>query len=164
MKTKRLVGLALIGLWWVSVNLAWVEVGNQSLTGGELAPVLNLLPAIAGVSVFISMYGKFTKLLGLFATFLTAIGAWISISTNWQASAAVVEILEQISGVLNADQHASGVSVVVTLAPLVSAGLAIATGLVITWASISTESRASSSIIKQDAVINDPRTLWDEQS
>lgn len=163
MRAKRLGGLALIGAWWVSINLAWVQVGNEELTGGELSPVLNLLPAIAAVSVFISMYQKPGVILGLVASSLSFIGAWLSVSTQWQNSAEVVEILEQISGIMNADQHASGVRVLVSIVPAISAGIAFASGIFLARASFGKRSSSSKTEIDEAASTNDPRTLWDEQ-
>ena len=93
------MGLAaiLIAAWWISINVAWVEVGsNQQLTGGELAGWLNLVPAIALAALFIAGYGRLTKVLGVFAAMVVVYSALVTLTYDWVENQAVTDILEQI--------------------------------------------------------------------
>lgn len=155
----------LVAAWWISLNVAWVEVSEkQQLTGGELAGWLNLIPAIALAALFIAGYGKLTKTLGVFAAAVVGYSALVTLTFDWIENKAVTEILEQISGVMNADQHQAGVTLVSLPAVLISGvtGIAASTASLTAVFSKGKDKRPRSS--DSEVELSDNRALWDEQS
>ena len=162
MKGKYSLVLLLTAAWWISINVPWVQMGERTLTGGELAPVLNLAPAIAAAATFLAMYRGSLKLMSLMTMATALVSAIYTFAENWVMSDAVTLVLEQISGVMNADQHAAGLAIVVTVAQPISGSLAILVAAASIFAFI--KPRSPMRELSQDEELpEDSRSLWDEQ-
>jgi uncharacterized membrane protein len=162
MRSKSsLLALGLV-LWWIFVNLPWLSVGAEQFTGGQLIPVLNLLPAIALTAVFISFYGKFRRSLTFFVVLVVGLGIFISLSQNLETSAVVIADLERLSGVLNPESHEAGVAITQLWGKLAAIALNIA-ALIAGVASLTASTSGKADTSKtQDS--QDNRSLWDEQN
>ena len=162
MRTRNSVIALSIATWWVMVNLPWLTVGEEEFTGGQLVPVLNLLPAIALTALFISMYGKLRRTL-IAAIFLVLLGAiYVSASADLTASAVVISELERLSGVMNPDSHQAGVAIAEAwgkYAAMVLNGIAMLSVFV---RSRSPQSQGSET--ENQSSTEDNRSLWDEQN
>ena len=162
MRSKSSLVVLALALWWVPINLPWLAVGEEEFTGGQLIPVLNLLPAIALTAVSISFYGKLRRILLLLAAAVTGLGVYISISQDLVASAVVIAELERLSGVLNPQSHEAGVSIAHLWGQFAAIGAGIVTVLavVISFFGYRSKSPASSRTLETE----DNRSLWDEQN
>lgn len=162
MGTKASLVALGIAIWWVLVNLPWLIVGDEEFTGGQLIPVLNLLPAIALTALFISMYGNLRKTLLTATVLVSAMGLYLSLTADLAASAVVIAELERLSGMLNPDSHDAGVAIseawgkYAAIAVNASALLAGLLGL----RSTSTKLPRGES----ESATDDNRSLWDEQN
>ncbi len=162
MRTKTSFIALSIAIWWVLVNLPWLIVGDEEFTGGQVIPVLNLLPAIALTALFISMYGKLRKTL-LAAIFLVLLGGiYLSAVTDLSVSAVVVAELERLSGVMNPDSHQAGVAISEAWGKYAS----IATNAIALLAVLFGFRTPQSSSTAGQNITNseDNRSLWDEQN
>ncbi len=151
-----------IALWWVLVNLPWLLVGQEEFTGGQLIPVLNLLPAIALTALFISIYGKLRKTLlaAIFSVLLA--GVYLSATSDLATSAVVISELERLSGVMNPDSHQAGVTIVEAwgkYAAMVVNAIAMITVLFASRSNLGKQSEMS-----RETPAEDNRSLWDEQN
>ncbi len=162
MRAKSSLVALCIALWWVLVNLPWLAVGQEEFTGGQLIPVLNLLPAIALTALFISMYGKLRKTL-LAAIFLVLLtGIYLSATTDLAASAVVISELERLSGVMNPDSHQAGVAIAEAWGKY--AAIAVNALAMISVLFGSRSGRARQSQEQGETAAEDNRSLWDEQN
>jgi hypothetical protein len=162
MRSRTSLAALAIAIWWVLVNLPWLTVGETEFTGGQLIPVLNLLPAIALTALFISMYGKLRKTLLIAVTLVLGGGLFVSLVTDLSISAVVISELERLSGILNPESHEAGVKIADSWAKFASIGLnslAILVTLMSLRGKSSPGNRESSEPEAQDN-----RSLWDEQS
>ena len=162
MRAKASLIALSVAAWWVLVNLPWLQVGQEEFTGGQLIPVLNLLPAIALTALFISMYGKLRKTLLISAAAVLAIGLYLSVSADLSVSAVVVAELERLSGVLNPDSHQAGVTISDAwgkFAAIAVNGVAMLTAL---FGLRSNQQRAERE--EGESANDDNRSLWDEQN
>jgi hypothetical protein len=146
----------------VLINLPWLTVGEDEFTGGQMIPVLNLLPAIALTAVFISFYGKLRRILLLLAAAVTGLGVYISFSQDLVASAVVIAELERLSGVLNPQSHEAGVSIAHLWGQFAAIGAGIATVLAVVFSLFGSRSKAPAS--SKTLETEDNRSLWDEQN
>jgi hypothetical protein len=162
MRSKSSLVVLALALWWVLVNLPWLLVGEQEFTGGQLIPVLNLLPAIALTAVFISLYGKLPKVLLLLVAIVTGLGVFISLSQNLETSAVVIAELERLSGVLNPQSHEAGVSISQLWGKFAAIGTGIATLIAVAFSLLGTRATTKTSTKSEEAA--DSRSLWDEQN
>ena len=161
LKARSFAAAGLVATWWITVNLSWVIVGERELTGAQLAPLANLVPGIAITALLISLYGKAVRLLFVLSgAALIALGTWI-LATNWSEQPAVITILEELSGVLNADQHAAGVYVGQLTASYLSGVLAVIAGALILIFGLR---RPGLSVRPERERVEDNRSLWDEQT
>lgn len=162
MRSKSSLVVIALALWWVLVNLPWLAVGDAEFTGGQLIPVLNLLPAIALTAVFISFYGKLRSILLLLVAIVTGFGLYASITQDLGASAVVVAELERLSGVLNPESHDAGVSI----SELWGKFAAIGASVVALFASLLSlfGSRGNSISKAKVEQSQDNRSIWDEQN
>lgn len=164
MRAKFGLAALVVAAWWVTVNVAWVRIGDKTLTGGELANWLNLFPGVALAAIFIASYGKGQRILALLASLFLIYAGVVSITWDWVVNPAVTNALEQLSGVMNADQHMAGVAVTVTTWPLISGLIALISAGITLWAGfLSTKSRVAKTEANSDSK-PDNRSLWDEQS
>jgi len=148
-------------LLWIFVNTAWLDVGSEQLTGSQLSNTMNLLPAIALIMVFISAYKKLQRTLWIGSGITSGLVGVMALSTDFAQSPAVVEILENLSGVQNATPADAGI--ILTAGPMiwvsvVSSFVAFALGILL---AIKPPKPKSKEIA---AAIEDNRSLWDEQS
>ncbi len=162
MRAKTSLIALSIGLWWVLVNLPWLSVGQEEFTGGQVIPVLNLLPAIALTALFISMYGKLRRTL-LAAIFLVLLsGVYLSYATDLSTSAVVISELERLSGVMNPDSHQAGVAISEAWGKYAAMGVNL---LAVVSVLLGSRTRqASSDDAGSQAPSEDNRSLWDEQN
>ena len=162
MRSKSSLVVIALALWWVLVNLPWLAVGEAEFTGGQLIPVLNLLPAIALTAVFISSYGKLRNFLLLLVAMVTGFGLHVSLTQNLGASAVVVAELERLSGVLNPESHDAGVSISELWGKFAAIGASVAS-LFASLLSLfgSRGNSISKSKVEQS---QDNRSLWDQQN
>ena len=162
MRSKSSFVVLALALWWVLINLPWLAVGDEEFTGGQLIPVLNLLPAIVLTAVFISFYGKLRRTLVVLALVVTTLGVYLSFSQDLVASAVVIAELERLSGVLNPESHEAGVSTSNLWGQFAAIGAGIASVLAIVISLFGTRSKSPASA-KSDET-EDNRSLWDEQN
>lgn len=162
MRAKSSASILAIAIWWVLVNLPWLSVGAEEFTGGQLIPVLNLLPAIAITALFISLYGKLRRFLIASVAVILGFGAYISLSVDLSTSAVVIAELERVSGVLNPQSHEAGVAISEQWGKFAS----VATNsLALIFIALSfTSNKARSDRDNGDEESSDNRSLWDEQN
>lgn len=142
--------------------MPWLVVGETEFTGGQLIPVLNLLPAIALTALFISMYGKLRNTLLIAVTLVLAGGLFVSLVSDLTISAVVISELERLSGILNPESHEAGVKIAESWGKFAALGLnslAVLASLMSLRGESSPSKHASSEPEAQDN-----RSLWDEQS
>ncbi len=161
MRAKNFTIAASIAIWWVLVNLPWLVVGAEEFTGGQLVPVLNLLPAIALTALFISLYGKLRRSLLISVVIILALGGFLTITADLTQSSVVIAELERLSGVMNAQSHEAGVAVNDSWARIATFAAAVVAA-VFTLFGLGAKSTAP---VRQPATAesSDNRSLWDEQ-
>jgi hypothetical protein len=162
MRSKASLVALSVAIWWVLINLPWLIVGQEEFTGGQLIPVLNLLPAIALTALFISMYGKLRKTLLVATALIAVIGLYVSLSTDLAVSAVVIAELERLSGMLNPESHQAGVAISDVwgkYAAVAVNSLAILATIFGLRGSAEKSPRSES-----EPVSDDNRSLWDEQN
>jgi hypothetical protein len=162
MRSKSSFVVLALALWWVLINLPWLAVGEEEFTGGQLIPVLNLLPAIVLTAMFISFYGKLQRTLVVHALVVTTLGVYLSFSQDLAASAVVIAELERLSGVLNPESHETGVSISNLWGQFAAIGAGIASVLAIVISLFGTRSKSPASANAEET--EDNRSLWDEQN
>ena len=162
MRSKSSLLVLALALWWILVNLPWLAVGDQEFTGGQLIPVLNLLPAIALTAVFISFYRKLRRTLLLLVAAVATLGIYVSFTQDLQSSAVVIAELERLSGVLNPESHEAGVSITELWGKLAAMGANAAAVLASVLSLLGSTSGARTKSQTQDS--QDNRSLWDEQN
>ena len=162
MRSKASLVALSVAIWWVLVNLPWLIVGQEEFTGGQLIPVLNLLPAIALTALFISLYGRLRKTLLVAIALIAGVGLYVSLSADLALSAVVIAELERLSGMLNPDSHDAGVAISEGWGK--SAAIAVnSLAIVVTVIGLrSTKEKSPSS--ESESVADDNRSLWDEQN
>jgi uncharacterized membrane-anchored protein YitT (DUF2179 family) len=162
MRSKASLVALSVAIWWVLVNLPWLIVGQEEFTGGQLIPVLNLLPAIALTALFISLYGKLRKTLLVAIALIAGVGLYVSLSADLAVSAVVIAELERLSGMLNPDSHDAGVAISEAWGKY--AAIAVnSLAIVVTVIGLrSTKEKSPSS--ESESVADDNRSLWDEQN
>ncbi len=148
-------------LLWIFVNTAWLDVGSEQLTGSQLSNTMNLLPAIALIMVFISAYKKLQRTLWIGSGITSGLVGVIALTTNFAQSPAVVEILENLSGIQNATPADAGLTL--TAGPMV--WVSAITSIVALGLSLLLAIKPPQPKSKEvAAAIEDNRSLWDEQS
>lgn len=162
LKTKLSLLALNLAIWWVTINVTWISIGDTGLTGGELAPALNLAPAIALTALFIAAYGRVVRGLLVMVSLVAGVAAYFTLATDWALSAAVVTVLEQLSGVMDADQHAAGVAVNVSPMLYVSTLSASLASALAIWA-ILRAGQPTEARTREETGAIDNRSLWDEQ-
>ncbi len=162
MRTKNLILALSLALWWIFVNLPWLKVGDVEFTGGQLLPVMNLLPAIGLTALFISLYGRLRRVLIVAIAATLALGVYLTLTSNLSQSAVVIAELERLSGVLNAQSHQAGVSITDGWAKYAAGALAL---LSVAAAFYSLRAKGSGEAKPEVASeSSDNRSLWDEQN
>lgn len=158
---SSLGSLALINaLLWVLVNVAWLNVGSEQLTGSQLSNALNLLPAISLIMLLISAYKKFQRSLWLASGLSSGLVAAVIFFSDFASSPAVVSILEAMTGIQNATPADAGVVLNLGIMAWISAGVSIAALLASVYFATKKPAARKSETLKQS---DDNRSLWDEQ-
>jgi hypothetical protein len=162
MRSKTTLVVLAAAIWWVLVNLPWLKVGNEEFTGGQLLPVLNLLPAITITAIFIALYGRLRKTLLAIALVVLGGGLYLSLLTELSLSSAVISELERLSGVMNPDSHEAGVSITESWGKYA----AIAANAVAISATLPALCSRSGKVEGEKTLADkeDNRSLWDEQN
>lgn len=137
-------------------------VGEVEFTGGQVVPVLNLLPAIAFLALFIALYGKFRRALITAVALILILGAYLSMAANLEQSAVIVEELERLSGVMNAESHEAGVRISESWVRVAASTLALVGALTALYSLRRKDAGAAKSEVSVHA--SDNRALWDEQN
>lgn len=162
MRAKNSLIALSIAIWWVLVNLPWLFVGDEEFTGGEVIPVLNLLPAIALTALFISMYGKLRKTLLVAVSLVLLSGLYLSTVTDLSVSAVVISELERLSGVMNPESHQVGVAIAEAWGKYTSIAINAIALLAVLFGFRTQQS--SSAQGQNTTETEDNRSLWDEQN
>ena len=162
-KQLLLLTLATLG-WWITINLSWVSVGDKAFTGGNLSPVLNLMPGIILLMIFISAYGKLRRSLLTGIALIASYAGYVSYFTDWIASSAITTEFERLTGVAGGDHSAVNVASDVSGAAIVASLLAVLVAVLATFFALKNPSRVQKLAIKEDRNEQpDNRALWDEQ-
>lgn len=153
-KVTLLVVLA-VSASWATLLLPWVQVGETSLSGAELSDILALLPAIAILILLISLYGRLMRLLQILASVVLGLSAYITLSTDFNESAASVALQESITGLVGESSLGNQL-----IAPTIF-GLSqvVAALLCLSLLAIKPKSR-----YRAESEELDPRGLWESQS
>ena len=67
MRSYKALSILAIAISWILANTAWLAIGEEDLVGTELIQLLDLLPAISLLLIFIASYRKLEKTLQLLA-------------------------------------------------------------------------------------------------
>lgn len=153
--------LALVNaLLWVLVNVGWLNVGSEQLTGSQLNNIFNLLPAISLLMLFISAYKRFQRSLWIGSGLVSSLVAVVILTSDFAKSPAVVEILEGLTGIQNATPADAGL--IITAGPMVWASLVVS--FVTLVLSLFMAARPPQhQVVEKEQKIEDNRSLWDEQ-
>lgn len=162
MKNRNALLALAIAAWWICVNLPWLSVGEEQFTGSQVLPILNLLPAIALMALFISIYRKFRRTLLVAIVAVIGWALYLSVTSELSQSAVVIAELERISGILNPESHQAGVAIV----ELSGKFLAIALNLIAIATTFFTFRDQPKVAVedKSEERVEDNRSLWDEQN
>ena len=162
-KQLLLLTLATLG-WWITINLSWVSVGDKAFTGGNLSPVLNLMPGIILLMIFISAYGKLRRSLLTGIALIASYAGYVSYFTDWIASSAITTEFERLTGITGGDHSAVNVSTGVSGGAIVGALLAALVAVLAIYLALKNPTRVQKLAIKEDRNEQpDNRALWDEQ-
>ena len=145
----------LVALGWTLLLLPWVQIQDQTLTGAELSDVITLLPALAILILLISLYGRLSKSLRVFAAFVLGLSSLLSFTTDFSKSAASIALQESITGLTGES------SLAVTLPTPLLFG---AVQLTISLMCLMLLRGMPSEKVKKDLDESDPRSLWESQS
>ena len=158
---SNLGALALVNaLLWVLVNVGWLSVGSEQLTGSQLNNIFNLLPAIALLMIFISAYKRFQRSLWIGSGVVSALVAVVVITSDFAKSPAVIEILEGLTGIQNATPADAGL--ILTAGPMVWVSFSVSL-LAFVLALFLAARPPQQQVVEKEQKIQDNRSLWDEQ-
>lgn len=147
-------------LLWVLVNVGWLSVGSEQLTGSQLNNIFNLLPAIALLMIFISAYKRFQRSLWIGSGVVSALVAVVVITSDFAKSPAVIEILEGLTGIQNATPADAGL--ILTAGPMVWVSFTVSL-LAFVLALFLAARPPQQQVVEKEQKIQDNRSLWDEQ-
>ncbi len=148
-----------IAISWVLANTGWLVIGDDALVGTELVQLLNLLPAISLLLIFISSYRKLERTLMFIASFTMAVFVYLAVATDFSSTAAATKIYESLSGIQGAGPADVEIASVVSQMPLLTAAIAV---ISVGFSALSALKPAAKSLSKLQEV-EDNRALWDEQ-
>lgn len=153
------ISLLLIAISWILANTAWLSIGDQQLTGTEISQLLNLLPAIALLLIFIASYQRLAAVLNSLAAVSMFIFGLIALASDFDSSAAAIAIYESISGIQGAGPGDVDVLTEQSISNLIAAATALGAGLLLLFGALKPAPR---NVIRRQ-VEEDNRALWDEQ-
>jgi chromate transport protein ChrA len=159
---KSRIGILTLGhaIIWVLANVAWFRAGSELLTGTQLNQLLNLLPAISLIMVFISAYKKLSRTLWVTSGALAIVVALIALLSDFSLSSAAIRVFEAVSGIQNATATQAGLETEVLVWPYVTAAIAIAVAgfsLYASWGKL------PAAQLKKQQEVDDNRSIWDQQ-
>lgn len=158
---SSLGALALVNaLLWVLVNVGWLSVGSEQLTGSQLNNIFNLLPAIALLMIFISAYKRFQRSLWVGSGVVSGLVAVVVVTSDFAKSPAVIEILEGLTGIQNATPADAGL--ILTAGPMVWVS-ALVSVLAFALSLFMAARPPQQQAVQKEQKIEDNRSLWDEQ-
>ena len=149
--------ILLIGGWWSLLLLPWVSVAGESLIGADLNQTMALLPAVSALSLLIALYRKLPKLLFVVSSLALLSSSLLALVGGLEASPAVIEARERISGIAGGGEITAALSPTATVFGVV--GLALA---VFSIALLFQKEQPSTRATEESETDN--RDLWDEQS
>lgn len=155
-KTLTIIAVAIS---WVLANTAWLTIGDEALVGTELVQLLNLLPAIALLLIFISSYRKLERALLLITALSMSVFVYLAVATELSSTSAATKIYESLSGIQGAGPSDVDIESVVSYMPWLAAALAL---ISVALSALSALKPAARSLAKRQEV-EDNRALWDEQ-
>ena len=163
MRKALTIFAVVVAVFWVSLNLTWVQVGEKGFTGAELSPTLNLVPGIVLIMIFIALYKKLARTLTLLASAALLAGSYAILSTGWISNGSVIAELERLTGVLGGDHTQLGIEVTQSVFPVLSGAIgiiaAVAGGFVIFSSRSVSKKIAPKSKEPEDL---DSRSLWEQ--
>jgi len=145
---------------WITVNVGWLQVGSEQITGSQLNNALNLLPAISLIMLLISAYKRFQRSLWLASGLSSGLVAVIVFFSDFSKSPAVVKVLEAMTGIQNATPADAGISISLGAAAWISAGISLAALAASIYFVIK---KPAHSVVAKQEQSADNRSLWDEQ-
>ena len=159
MRSYRALAILAIAISWILANTAWLTIGEEELVGTELIQLLNLIPAISLLLIFIASYRKLEKTLHALAAMAMASFVYLSTATDLTATSAATKIYESLSGIQGAgptdiDLHSSS-----SFMPWVCATVATIAIVLILLSALRPTLRAEAK--RQE--VEDNRALWDGQ-
>ena len=159
MTRARPISLLLIAASWILANTAWLSSGEQQLTGTEISQLLNLLPGISLLLIFISSYQRFAAVLSSLAAISMLIFALLALTSNFESSAAAIAIFESISGIQGAGSGDVDVATNRSMTNLLAATTGLGAAVLLTINAL----RPAPRNVAKRQVVEDNRALWDEQ-
>lgn len=160
MTSYKSIAILSIAVSWVLANTAWLSIGQEQLAGTELIQLLNLLPAIALLLIFISSYRKFQRSLLLSAALAMAGFSYLAIFSDLTKTAAAIKIYESLSGIQGAGPSDVEVLSISTLMPWFAAAFSLASLALTVLTALKPGVKAETKRLE----LEDNRALWDEQS
>ena len=157
MTRSVLILLLLIGAWWSLLLTDWVVVDGQGIIGADLNQTMALLPAVAALSLLISLYRKLPKLLVAVGAVTIGLTSSIALFGGLASSPAVIEAREQVSGIAGGGDVSIATSPVIAIFGIIGFALLLATASLIFLKPRRTASTGEPREL-------DSRDLWDEQS
>jgi hypothetical protein len=149
-----------VAISWVLANTAWLSIGDEDLVGTELIQLLNLIPGISLLLIFIAGYRKLEKsLLVLSAVAMTGF-VYLALTTELTSTTAATKIYESLSGIQGAGPADIDLPSNPSLMPWFSAAATLVAVVLTLLSALKPTEKAQ---IKRQEV-EDNRALWDEQS
>lgn len=160
MRSYKALAILAIAISWILANTAWLTIGDEDLVGTDLSQLLNLLPAISLLLIFIASYRKLEKTLQLLAGLAMTGFVYLALTTDLTGTAAATKIYESLSGIQGAGPTDIDLPSRASFMPWVSAAFAVAS---VTFALLSALRPTTRTQTKRQEV-EDNRALWDGQS
>ncbi|MEY4990319.1 MAG: hypothetical protein RIS08_545 [Actinomycetota bacterium] len=160
MRSYRALAILAVAISWVLANTAWLSIGDEDLVGTELIQLLNLIPGISLLLIFIAGYRKLEKsLLVLSAVAMTGF-VYLALTTELTSTTAATKIYESLSGIQGAGPADIDLPSNPSLMPWFSAAATLVAVVLTLLSALKPTEKAQ---IKRQEV-EDNRALWDEQS
>lgn len=160
MRSYKALAILAIAISWILANTAWLTIGEEDLVGTELIQLLNLLPAISLLLIFIASYRKLEKTLQLLAGLAMTGFVYLALTTDLTSTAAATKIYESLSGIQGAGPTDIDLPSSSSFMPWVSAAFAVASVALALLSALRPTTRTQTK--RQE--VEDNRALWDGQS
>lgn len=160
MRSYRALAILAIAISWILANTAWLTIGEEDLVGTELIQLLNLIPAISLLLIFIASYRKLEKTLQVLAAIAMTGFVYLSLATDLTSTTAATKIYESLSGIQGAGSTDIDLPSSRSFMPWFSAAFAVASVALTLLSALRPTARAQTK--RQE--VEDNRALWDGQS